>query len=576
MTVSRRSGARIARSVAAVVTAITLMAVAAGTLSISALGAWQDKEWVNAPVGVRVPRDCVTPGLYASEGGGQMLGGRLLGTDLAAIALVRGITAVNTGAGSSSVPARGPVAPDTYADPLDATAISAIDVALGNGIQLSLPAGAAGLYNQWGQAPSTGRSAGAAGLVSNSGAIGLTGTSADANLPDAATITPSTLLPAVAGLADATIRVGAVASSSSLDWCRTLENRVSDPTAPAVVSRSYGIARLDVRSTSPTIAGVATGTAAAITALQTAINGLAGPTGLLSTSLANGLVARLAGNLGVLTQGTPVSTTTVTLDLAPVSALLTRTLTDGVVTINLADGTVNVRLDGLLGGVDGLNNLNPNTELVLNAGVVNQITARIGALLDAWSTLVVSTATTAVDAATVTSTTAIPLTLAGLPVATVTASLTGTLGQVRTGTATVTASAAILPGLTVLTQNAVNPILATLTSTALNAANRLLMATGVAGAVGPVVTTVLTTFGTSVAATTAPVVTAMSALFSGLSRVLSLGVNVQPDRANAPPTPTARPGEYQVSALRVRLVDAGVDAAAVWLARSWAGPDAEV
>ena len=147
------------------------------------------------------------------------------------------------------------------------------------------------------------------------------------------------------------------------------------------------------------------------------------------------------------------------------SAPLTETPTDGVVTINLADGTVNVRLDGPLGGTNGLNTLGPNTELVLNATVVSEIVSRVGTLLDGWST--------------------------------------------------------------------------------------------------------------RVATATAPAVKAMSTLASGLSRVLALAVNVQPDEPNAPPTPTARAGEYQVSALRVRLVNAGIDAAAVWSARSWAGPNPE-
>lgn len=576
MNTHRSPRARIARPLAALATVITLLAVGAASLTSITLAAWQDKEWVNAALAVRVPRDCVTPGLYAAEGGGQMLGGSLLGLDLATIVQLRGITALNNGTTSSSVPSRAPVAPNTYANPLDATAISAVNVALSNGLQLNLPAGAAGVYNQWGQAPSTGQSAGAAGLVSNSGAIGLTGTSADATLPDSATITPSTLLPAVAGLADATIRVGAVASSSQLDWCRTLENRVTDPAAPAVVTRSYGIARVDVRSTSPVIAGVATGTAAASTAQQTTINGLAGPTGLLSTSLTAALRTVVTPALGSLSLGATATTSaTVTLNLSPVSALLTETLTDGVVTINLADGTLNVRLDGLLGGTNGLNNLGPNTELVLNATVVNEIVSRVGTLLDSWSTRVVNAATTAVDNATVTATTTIPLSLSGLQVANVTATVSGTLSQVRAGTATVTASATILPGLSVLTQNIVNPILAAITG-ALGPAGRLTIATSVAAAVNPVVTTALTTFGTSVATATAPVVTMVSALFGGLRQVLSLAVNVQPDQPNAPPTPTARAGEYQVSALRVRLVNAGIDAAAVWLARSWAGPNTEL
>ena len=546
-----------------------------GVLSVTR-AAWHDTEWVHGAAAMRVPRDCVTAGLYATEGGGKFLGGTVLSLSLDSVAQLAGITAQHTGSVSSSTPSRTPVAADTYANPLDATAISAINLALGNGVQLGLPAGAAGLYNQWGQATSQGQSAGAAGLVSNTGAVGLAGGPADATLPDAAVITPSVLVPGVAALADATLRVGAIASSSRLDWCRTLENRVTTPAAPAVVTRSYGIARLDLNSTSAVIGAVSTQGAAAISALSTTINGLAGPSGTISTTLTTLTKAAITPVLGTLQLGTTTATTTVTLNLAPVSALLTQTLTDGVVTINLAAGTLTVRLDGLLGGANGLNGLAPNTDLVLDSTVINDITARTTALLTGWRTQLVTAATTAVDGAAVTSTVDIALTLLGAHVADVHVALSGTLGQVRAGTATLSVTAAAVSGLLPGVKTTVDTVLTAILNTAFNAAGKTTVLSGVAAAVNPVVTTALTTFGASLSTATAPVVTMLGSLLTGLQAVLSIKVNVQPDQANAPATPTARSTEYQVSALRIGVVNGAASAASVWLAQSWAGPDVEL
>ena len=110
----------------------------------------------------------------------------------------------------------------------------------------------------------------------------------------------------------------------------------------------------------------------------------------------------------------------------------------------------------------------------------------------------------------------------------------------------------------------------------LDAAGKTTVLSGVAAAVNPVVTTALTTFGASLSTATAPVVAMLGSLLAGLQAVLSIKVNVQPDQANAPATPTARSTEYQVSALRIGVVNGAASAASVWLAQSWAGPDVEL
>ncbi|GAA2001075.1 choice-of-anchor G family protein [Nakamurella flavida] len=570
-------GRRAARALAFGLVLCTGLAVAAQPVRAS----WTDAEWVNGPVGVRVPRDCATAGLYAAQGGGRFLDGSVLGLDLDTLAQLQGITALNSGTVSSSVPARPPVAPNTYANPLDATVISAVNAALGNGLQLGLPAGRIGAYNQWGQAPSTGQSAGAAGLVSNSGAIGLTGTPADASLPTAATIRLGALLPAVTALADARVDVGVLASSTQLDWCRTLENRVTDPAAPVVVDRDYGIASLALQTNSPVVAGARTAASAAVTTLNTTIAALGGPNGLIATTLRAQVLAAVTPVLGALGLGTVTATATVAVDLAPVNALLSQTLTDGIVTIDLANGLVRVDLARLLNGANGLNGLDPNTELLINAAVVNALVARTGALLDAWTTQVVAAAQQAVSAATVNVNLAVNLQLNVLGtitnVATVNVTLQDTLNRITTGQATLGVSAQAAAGLSGAVLAVVNPVLATILGTALTPAVRATIAAAVGTTIAPVLTTAVTTLGSSLATATAPVVTLVGAIFTPLQNALSIRVNVQPDQPGAPTTGPAVPaGRYQVDALRIGVLDGLGTAASVELARSFAGPNAEL
>lgn len=541
------------------------------------LAAWTDKEWVYGNAAVRVPRNCVTPGLYRSEGGGKFLGGNVLAVNLDTLASVAGIQALHNGTVSSSVPVRTPIAADTYANPLAVSALSAINASLGNGLQLGIPAGQIGAYNQWGQAKSIGQSAGAAGLVNNSGAIGLTGTAADAALPTSASLDLNTLLPGIAALANVKLNVGAIASSAVLDWCRTLENRVTNPNAPTVVTRNYGIARLDVTTVSPLVAAVRTGAVTAINTAAATVNALAASGGLIDSTLKTAVINVLNPVLGLLSLGSVTASTTLTLNVAPVVALTNQTLSDGVVTVNLSTGGLTVDLAGVLGGPNGLNNLAPNTQLVLNATVINNLTARLTTLLDNWTTLVLNTLQAQINAATIVAVVNVTVRAVVLgftiDVATVKVTLNSTLGAVLNGTAQVTAELTLLAGGlgTVLT-NLLNGLITAIVGPAGQAA---IIGALRAALLAPIALTV-TTLGNTIRVLTAPVVTLLGTILTPLQSALSLKVNAQPDQPNPSPAPTALPDQYKVSALSIGVLNGASSVAGVWLATSWAGPNAEL
>ena len=267
-------------------------------------------------------------------------------------------------------------------------------------------------------------------------------------------------------------------------------------------------------------------------------------------------------------------------DLTAVNDLLTTPLSDGTVTVNLTEGTISVNLASLLGdSVHGINDLAPNSELVLNAAVLNSLTARVGALLDAWTASVTAALQTAVRAAPLTVDTSIALSLRvlGLPVDVVRLDVdlpTTTVGDVLDGRAALTAST------TILREDLLSGLLTGVAALATGLTNDLVAPTKALlskSLVSPV-----TTVGSRLAVATVPVVTALAVVIDSLPSLVSLRVNVQPDKPNAPVGPSfvAATGqssaEYRVSALRVGLLDSVGSVAAVYLATATSGVNTRV
>ncbi|WHE37093.1 choice-of-anchor G family protein [Microbacterium sp. BDGP8] len=571
------------------VVAIAAVAVVGVPMTVTATtAAWNTAEWVHGEVGTST-LDCTDGTGFASVASGRFLSGSLLELDLDPLADLEQMVLALDGAGDVTVsPSNaidlGSAPPESYvyANPFDVTALSAINVDL-TGFTVGLPGAALGAVNQYARVTADGSVAGASGLVNDSGAVLVSDTTPPASLPARARVGLSGILPAVTGIADANLEVGAVAASSQVDGCALLRDQLWGETAPAsAVVRDYGIAGLGLQLDAPVVQSLVSTTTTAVNTLGGVVGQLTGPGGLIGSSIGAGVDAGLPGIL-TTTVGGNVSITGLDL-LGSVATLLNTPLTDGVVTINLQAGTIDVDLDALL---PSLNNAAPNTEIVLNDAVLNPIVDRAGVLLDNWSSQIVAALTAELREATVTVALEAVVTapgigiLPGLNVLTTDIGFVGPLGALIDGTSptlTVTAEAAGLSGTidTLLRALGLGTTVGQLVRDVSGLATPL--TTAVANTVSTTITGALTTLGGTLATAVTAVITALGSVVDALPSVVSLMVNVQPDQPNAPPdaTFTAASGEstaeYKVAALRLGLADGLGGIAATTFATASAGP----
>lgn len=573
------------KTIALVSTAVLTTALVPSTI-VATTASWPDEEWVHGQVGTS-SFDCGTDEGYASTAFGRFLSGELLSQDLDGLAELRGVELDRDGDGTLVVSP--PTAIDQGTpDPTD-TSTNALNVSvLGGlagldltGLTVGLPVGSAGAVNQYAQVSGHGTAAGAAGLVTDSGGVGVTPTTTDADLPEPATVALSTYLPAAAGITDARLEVGAVAASSTLDRCAALRSALWGDGSVSGVVRDYGIAGLGLEVDSPLLGDLVTDVSTGLPSVQSSVDGLLGTNGLISNTVRSTIVANLVSGLGLGSVGGTVSLSG--LDLAgSVADLLTTPLGDGVVTIDLAGGTIEVDLDALLGyDATSINELAPNSELVLDDTVVNALVGRVGALLDDFTSDVVTALTTELREATLTVdlATRVSLVAGAVPLVDLSVDLVAPLGAILDGTAIFTIGTDVLGLAFVL-----NPLLAPL-GLSLNSLTGLLggLATGLVSPVANLLTTTViaavTTLGGTLSAVTAPLVSVLAVVIGALPEVLSLTVNVQPDQPGAPAGTAFEPAagdasaQYLVTALRVGLVPVlPGDAANLSFATASAGP----
>ncbi|WP_022882735.1 choice-of-anchor G family protein [Gryllotalpicola ginsengisoli] len=558
-----------------VVTAVAAAAaVAAPLLIVPSQASWTDGEWVSGSGVSTSSFDCGTDTGYTSTASGRFVSGSLLGGDLDQAAEVSGVTLDLDSSGTATVdPATAQQLvddPPTYANPLNVTALDGVVAVDLSGLNTGLEAGKAGALNQWVQASTTGTAAGASGLVDNSGGIGVTPTTGSAEPPDVATIGLGTLLPVVADtVANVELEIGAVAASSIVDGCDVLESALwGDGSATA--QRDYGIASLGLGVDAPPLATLVPTVDSAVDGLNATVNGLVGSNGAIATAL-NGLTTSVLGSL-LSTLGVKVSSTTVSisnLDLAgAVDPLLTEPLSDGVVTIDLSTGHIYADLAALMDHPDGLNDLDPNTELALDADVVNALVGRVESLLNTWTTSVTDALTTAIKNATLVAHVSVALTSVLGNVGSVEIGLNASVGDIIAGTvptSAVTATFSLPLGISLDAGTLVSGLISGLSTT-----------------VAPLLQGLLDqvdTLGTTLSGITAPVVSTLATVLAPLSEdhLLTLMVNVQPDQPGAPARSTFvaatddATAEYEVSALRIGVVDQA-QTLTLTLATASAGP----
>ncbi|MFJ6652404.1 choice-of-anchor G family protein [Microbacterium sp. NPDC091313] len=567
-------------------TAVGALVVPLGVTATTA--SWNDTEWVHSPgVGTNTI-DCGTTTGFAASAEGDFLSGRLLGTNLDAVAALAAQELDIDGNGDVTVSPptsidRGSTPPTyTYTNPLNISALGGLAVIDLTGLQVGLPVGSAGAVNQYAQVSGFGTAAGAAGLVNNTGGVLVDENTPDDQLPEPATISLASILPVVTGVvANPELEVGAVGSSSVLDGCAALLSQQWGDGSVTGITRDYGIASLDLTVQSALLGAIVTDTNTAVTAINAAVSGLLGPSGGLATAVRSQLQLGVGSIAGITLGATSVTGSISGLNLTgALGSLLTQPLTDGIVTVNLGGGGIEVDLAALLNGTNGLNNLAPNTQLLLNAAVVDAIVDRIGDLVDTRTDQIVEALRVAVRAATVNVniSTALSLQVLGAPVniGSVGVALNTTLGALADGTATITPTLTLLTGLPTAVQLVLAPITALLESTVEDLATELV--TPLANAVTNSALSLVTTLGTRLADILTDVVDALAVVLAPLPNVLSVAVNVQPDQPGALPgtgfiagTEDSTP-QYKVTALRLGVLDAIGSLAYVELGTASAGP----
>ncbi|WP_066286549.1 choice-of-anchor G family protein [Arthrobacter sp. B6] len=560
------------RQAAAGTSAIIVAAAAFLSLSSGTDAAWTDDEYVGTAAGVMIAGNCSTTPLFRTESAARQLSGLLGADELDSLAALQGLSVENARGTVSVTPASAiQINPVTFSAPLEASALGSplLSATLG----LDAAAGEAGAYNQWGRATGSGQAAAAAGTVNDqSGAIDATGTAdGSATMPRSASINLSSLVPASA--ADMTLDIGAVASSAEVDAC-LLVNGWPTPNPVPVENRTYGIAGADLKAGVPSVQSMAAATTSAIDDAVDDLAALDDPGGQVTTTINTGIRALVQGAAGSLTLGTVDTVITIgTLDLSGVQPLLTGTISDGVVTIDLSNSSATVNLAALRGGANGFNGLPPNTVIGIDQALLQEVSQRTTVLLAEWSSGMALALEQALEAATFTMQTQVVLRadvplLGTVDVARLSIGYATTLGAFLDGSAPQpTITTEVLSGALSGLDTLLTPIL-----TALNNGT----GTVVEGVLVPALqgtSGVIPTAVTGIEGAADGVTEELDAILDPLAGVLSLTINVQPDQPGAPVTSAAAgnsaPGEYKISALRIATLG---NAAEIYLATASAGP----
>lgn len=496
-----------------------------------------------------------------SRAAARFVSGSIGGQNLDNVAAVKGVEAVNKGSKT----------PVTATNDLDVTVLNAIPVKAPGGI--TVPLGdivRLGAVNQYAQAADAGVSRAAAGAVSDAGVVDTTGGSA---FPAEATVSLTPLLqaPLTSVVDDVSLRLQAITGVAALDAVRDKAPSAActDLSDPADC-RDYQITGGRLAMSAPalkTLVAALTGANGIAGQLDSTVNALTGTNGALTTALQSGRTSLLgslplSGLLGNLTPadfdgGTGLSVT-VTSDVdGAVGKVLATKLSDGVVTIDLAAGTITVDLDKLLRASTGhgLNDLAPNTE-VLSAKVISDLTKRIGDLLTPLADSVNTALTSALGAATVT---------VGGSLCAVGTGATCSTGTPDLGAGVIvdidTTLAALLNG----TATGKVTFKSTAGSQALDAGTLL---TPLSAAVKPLFSAsgVLATATTAVSAAVGDLVDQLGPVLTALHGLVSLKANVQEAGATE--------GSYREVALRLVLgAAAGTPLASVDLGKAEVGPN---
>ncbi|TDE00422.1 choice-of-anchor G family protein [Jiangella asiatica] len=501
--------------------------LAAGLAPIIAVGAWL------------IPASAAEGD--ESRAAARFVDGEVLGIDLDTVAELAGVEVENLGTPE----------PVTDANPLDLTALGAINVEIPGGVQLPLSdVLQLGAVNQWASAEDGGASHAATGAVADNGGVG---TGAEAGFPGNATFNLTDLVgEALTDLiADLQLELGAISSEAHL----------AATDSAFEVTRDYEIAGGQLRLTVPLLADLGPQIEDLVGTVDETVNGLVGPEGAVTGAVQT--LDSLLSLLEVIGAEEVTVATTLEADLqGAVQEFLATPLGEGTgVELNLAEGTLVIDLDTLLGG---LNDQAPNTQVLSNA-VVDQLATTIGQLLDTLVQDLVTTIESALQSATLNLTIQATVTdpLLGVELGTLDLTLNDTLGNIIAGEAEIVDnSSGVVPAL-------IAPLLAPLLETLIDTVGGVLDETlfGEAGAVA--------TLGETAAGLVGGLTDALTPVGELLASILSIKLNVQPDQPDAPvgeSAARASDGPYSVAAIEVAVLPDS-PAAVLTLAQSTVGPN---
>ncbi len=565
----------------------TITAIVAAVIPGVALtnASWTSSEWDHGTVGTE---NCATAANFSTRGAGKLVGGTVLGTNLDNLASLDGVTVTNGSGGVAATPAGSmSLGSDAFANPLSVSALNSLTVSLGTALQIPTDADI-GVVNQYGQAHTNGSSAGAAGVIDNSGGIALTPGPPSASMPTFATLDLANVLGQLGlsgvatNIADLSLTLGAVASSAQLNGCNAMWTK----DIYSNLQRKYEIAGLTTNIKSPLVGQLVSTVNSTTTTLTNTVNGISGNAGVLN-SLTSSILGDLGPVLAVAGVGTPTATVSATVDFGSLTTLLNSTITDpgNIININLANGTIVINTAALFDSVNGLNNQAPNTQLLINQAVLDNLKTAITSALNAYVTSVTGAIDAALAAAKVTFSVALPIstlgTGGGVSLSATNVSLASLLAGTATLTPDVTCGLPIGCALAVATVNGLlSPALAGLSS-----AIDVPLGTSISALVNPTVATLLATLNATTGALEGLLAAVLQNLF-GPGALLSLVVNAQnaphpalaghplPTWAASIPVGTTSPystGQYDVSAMELVIAGAVGSGISLDLARSSVG-----
>jgi len=341
-----------------------------------------------------------------SEARGQVISSDLLGLDL-----------LDAATSEAGVPSN----PGTHYEPLNVDALGAVGIQLpGIGLPLLndgtnnglLDLGSAGALHSFAQATTPTAAKASAGLVGPDGAIDVNagggGNAGNAQVH----LTPLLDQLQVSGLTNEIINkldleIGALASTATL--------------SKGAATSDYTVADLKAEISSPLVGNLSKDLGVVVNGVGTTLNGAVGDNGAISSALEKVLNTQVNLLVAKLDLG-PSKFSIGNLDTALKDindGLLKSTITDenGVVALNLANGTVTVDLEKAM--VGGLNGQPANTE-VINDATLQRVTDGLSDALGSLTQQLSTALTKAINGATLTLDTGLAVTVGVPPVGSIT------------------------------------------------------------------------------------------------------------------------------------------------------------